>query len=405
MTVFVYKAVDNQGRLIQDHREAPDEQHLIQTLQKEGLMPVKVSSASNSFFYLLRFGKAQLGLTHKQVGMFTRELSTLLLAGLPLDKSLNVLGDLFQEHEKLHQLIDDVLEKVKGGSTLADALEAQTNSFSRFFINMVRAGELGGNLEEVLGRLSEYLENANELRDTVKTALIYPSILFIMSIASLFVMMIFVVPQFSEMFASAGKELPLLTQIVMGVAEFLQNYWWVLVAIVTLCAAYLNYLLIEPSRKKVLDKRLLDMPLIGEVIINMETSNMSRSMGTLLGNGVSIITALNIVQETIVNLQLAETVSIASEKLKQGGNMSEALVESGRFPKLALQMIKMGEETGRLEEMLLKVANIYDKQLRVAIQRMLALLEPVLIISLGLMIGVIIASILMAILSVNDLAF
>ena len=405
MTVFVYKAVDNQGRTVEDHREAADEQQLILMLQKEGLLPIKVASASNSLFYLLKFGKTQSTLAQKHIVLFTREMATLLTAGLPLDKSLMVLIDLTGDNEKLTQLIADVLEKVKGGATLADALEAQTNTFSRFYLNMIRAGELGGNLEEVLSRLSEYLESSSELRDTVKTALIYPGILFVMSMASLFIMLTFVVPQFSEMFDNAGKELPISTQFVMGLAEFLQSYWWALIAGITLIAAYWNYQMIDPVRKKIMDKRFLALPLVGDVILNMETANMSRTMGTLLGNGVSIITALTIVQETIANLQLAETIAEAAQKLKQGGNMSDALLASGCFPKLALQMIKIGEETGRLEEMLLKIANIYDKQLRVSIQRMLALLEPALIISLGVMIGGIIASILMAILSVNDLAF
>jgi general secretion pathway protein F len=405
MAIYVFKAVDNQGRTIEEHREAADEQHLIQTLQSEGLIPIKVSPVSNNFFYLLKFGKTRSTLTQKQIGLFTRELATLLSAGLPLDKSLTVLLDLTEDSEILTRVINDVLEKVKGGSTLADALQNQTNTFSRFYLNMIRAGELGGNLEEVLARLSEYLESSSELKDTVATALIYPAILLIMSLASLFVMLTFVVPQFSEMFDNAGKELPLSTQFVVGLAEFLKSYWWALLALCIALAAYLNYQLIDPVRKKIMDKRLLALPLAGDIILNMETANMSRTMGTLLANGVSIITALTIVQETITNLQLAEAVSEATEKLKQGGNMSDALLASERFPKLALQMMKMGEETGRLEEMLLKVANIYDKQLRVAIQRMLALLEPALIISMGVMIAGIIASILLAILSVNDLAF
>jgi general secretion pathway protein F len=405
MALFVYKAVTRDGEVVEEHLEADNEQALIKALQLDGMMPIKVSLASSNPLYLLKLGKDPNKLPQKDILLFTSELETLLGAGLPLDKSLLVLMDLTEDNAKLNKMISQVLEGVKGGSTLANALEAQTNVFSKFYLNMIRAGELGGSLEDVLSRLAEYLERSKELKDTVGTALIYPTILLVMSVASIFMMLIFVVPQFTEMFESAGKELPLSTQVVVGLAEFLQKYWWVIISAVLFLMAYVNYQMIDPVRKKRWDSRILQLPLVGKIILNMETANMSRTMGTLLGNGVSILTALTIVQETVGNLVLAEAIGEAAGKLKQGQNMSAALVESNQFPKLAMQMIKMGEETGRLEEMLLRVANIYDKQLRVAITRMLALLEPALIISLGLIIAGIIVSILMAILSVNDLAF
>ncbi len=405
MALYIYKAVTRDGQVVEEHKEAADENALIQALQLDGMMPIKVSPASANPFYLLKLGKDPNKLPQKDILLFTSELATLLSAGLPLDKSLLVLMDLTEDNDKLNKMISQVLEQVKGGSTLADALEAQTNVFSKFYSNMIRAGELGGSLEDVLERLAEYLDRSKELKDTVGTALIYPAILLVMSMASIFMMLIFVVPQFTEMFESAGKELPLSTQIVVGLAEWLQKYWWVVISGVLFLTAFVNYQMIDPVRKKRWDQRILELPLVGKIVLNMETANIARTMGTLLGNGVSILTALTIVQETVGNLVLAEAVGEAAGKLKQGQNMSVALVESDRFPKLAMQMVKMGEETGRLEEMLLRVANIYDKQLRVSITRMLALLEPALIISLGLIIAGIIVSILMAILSVNDLAF
>ena len=303
------------------------------------------------------------------------------------------------------KLIAKILEKVKGGVSLADALEQQTGVFSKFYLNMIRAGEAGGGLDEVLTRLSEYMERSQELKDTVSTALIYPAILLVMSLASLFVMLTFVVPQFTEMFESAGKALPVSTQIVVGLAEWLQSYWWALLAGFMFVSSYMKYQLADPIRKRVWDGRFLKLPLAGDIILNKETANITRTLGTLLGNGVSILAALVIVRETVDNLVMAEGIAEAEEQLKQGRHLSDALLEKRLLPKMAMQMIKMGEETGRLEEMLLRVAAIYDKQLRVAIQRFLAFLEPVLIISLGLMIAGIIVSILLAILSVNDLAF
>jgi general secretion pathway protein F len=270
---------------------------------------------------------------------------------------------------------------------------------------MIRAGEAGGSLGEVLTRLSEYLESSQELKDTVSTALIYPAILLVMSLASLFIMLTFVVPQFTEMFESAGKALPVSTQIVVAMAEWLQSYWWILIGGFFGISSYMKFQLADPVRKKVWDGRFLKLPLFGTILLNKETANISRTLGTLLGNGVSIIAALVIARETVDNLVIAAAVADTEEQLKQGRHMSDALLEKGIFPKMAMQMIKMGEETGRLEEMLLRVANIYDKQLRTAIQQLLAFLEPALIITLGLMIAGIIVSILLAILSVNDLAF
>ena len=373
-------------------------------LQKQGLIPIRIELAKDKTFLGIRLKSAAVRLSHKEVGMLTGELATLLESGLPLDRSLTILLQLTEDNPKLNRLVNDVLDKVKGGKALADALESQGDVFSKFYLNMIRAGEMGGNLGGVLQRLGDYLERSQELKDTVKTALIYPAILLVMSLLSLFVMLTFVVPQFKEMFDSAGQSLPVPTQIVVGLAEFLQSYWWILLLMVLTGVQYMKSQLADPVSRKDWDKRFLSMPLFGQIVINMETANFSRTFGTLLGNGVSILKSLGIVRETVTNGVLADLLADAEEQLKQGRTMSEALAKKDLFPKLAVQMIKMGEETGRLEEMLMRVAVIYDKQLKTTIQRMLALLEPALIISLGLMIAGIIVSILLAILSVNDLA-
>jgi general secretion pathway protein F len=404
MPLFTYKAINNLGETEEGIREAVDEQYLIAVLQSEGYIPIRVAPANSRSFLGLGRGGKQSKLSQKDIALLTGELATLLESGLPLDKSLLVLIDLTEDNERLSKIIGRVLEKVKGGASLADSLEQQTGVFTKFYLNMIRAGEAGGGLDEVLKRLSEYLERSQELKDTVSTALIYPAILLVMSLASLFVMLTFVVPQFTEMFESAGKALPVSTQIVVGLANWLQSYWWALLGGIVFMSSYMKFQLADPIKKKVWDGRFLKLPLAGNIITNKETANISRTLGTLLGNGVSILSAMIIVRETVDNLVMAAAIADAEEQLKQGKHLSDALLEKRIFPKMAMQMIKMGEETGRLEEMLLRVATIYDKQLRVAIQRMLAFLEPVLIISLGLMIAGIIVSILLAILSVNDLA-
>ena len=405
MPLFTYKAVNSLGETQEGIRDAVDERLLIAALQSEGYIPIRITPANSRSFLGLGLGAKKSKLSQKDIALLTGELATLLESGLPLDKSLLVLMDLTEDNERLSKLIARVLDKVKGGASLADALEQQSGIFSKFYLNMIRAGEAGGSLSDVLTRMSDYLERSQELKDTVSTALIYPAILLVMSLASLFVMLTFVVPQFTEMFESAGKALPVSTQIVVGLANWLQSYWWALLAGIIFISSYMKFQLADPIRKKVWDGRFLKLPMAGTIITNKETANISRTLGTLLGNGVSILAALVIVRETVDNLVLAEVIQDAEEQLKQGKHLSDALLEKRLFPKMAMQMIKMGEETGRLEEMLLRVAAIYDKQLRVAIQRLLAFLEPALIITLGLMIAGIIVSILLAILSVNDLAF
>ncbi len=405
MSLFSYQAISNQGETENGEREAADKAALVMQLQQEGFIPIRVEIAKPPTFLGFNISKNNNKLSQKEIAIFTSELATLLSSGLPLDRSLNLLAELAEENERLSQLVNRVLEKVKGGASLAEALESQSGVFSKFYLNMIRAGELGGSLSEVLERLSEYLERSQELKSTVSTALIYPAILLFMSLISLFVMLTFVVPQFSEMFESAGKELPVPTQIVVALADFLQAYWWAIVLIILGCTGYMKVQLANPVSKKTWDKRFLKTPLFGKVILNMETANLSRTLGTLLGNGVSILVALGIARETVSNSVIATDIAEAEAELKQGTSMSEVMIKSAVFPKMALQMMKLGEETGKLEEMLLRIAAIYDKQLRTSIQRMLALLEPVLIISLGFMIAGIIVSILLAILSVNDLAF
>ena len=404
MPLFSYKVVNSQGLTEEGSREALDEQALLLELQNQGLIPIRIEIAKDKAFLGFKLKSASLRLTNKEIGTLTGELATLLESGLPLDRSLSILLQLTEENPKLSKLVANVLEKVKAGKALADALESQSGVFSKFYLNMIRAGEMGGNLGGVLQRLADYMERTQELKDTVSTALIYPAILLVMSMASLFVMLTFVVPQFKEMFDSAGQALPIPTQIVIGLADFLQRYWWLLLLLILGITQFMKSQLSNPITKKEWDRRFLQLPLFGDILINMETANFSRTFGTLLGNGVSILKSLGIVRETVTNSVLADFLADAEEQLKQGRTMSEAMSRQNLYPKLAVQMIKMGEETGRLEEMLLRIAVIYDKQLKTTIQRMLALLEPALIISLGLMIAGIIVSILLAILSVNDLA-
>lgn len=406
MPLFLYKAVGQDGQVVEAQREATDEQALVGALQADGLVPITVVLASSKPLSRLTLRRQnRSSLSTNDISNFTKELATLLNAGLPLDRSLSLLVELTDDGTQLQIMVSQILDKVRGGVSLSQALEEQTGVFSKFYINMIRAGEAGGHLEGVLDRLSEYLESSKELRGTVKTALIYPAILVLMAIVSLLVLLTFVVPQFQEMFESSGRELPLPTQIVVGISSFLQSYWWLFVLAFVGLVFYMKTQLSHTESRSTWDKRFLAIPYVGDLIKKIEIANFSRTLGTLLGNGVSLLSALSIVKETLNNQVLAEKVGHATENLKEGGDMSGPLIESALFPKMATQMIQLGEETGSLEEMLDRVASTYDKEIKVTIERLLAMLEPALIVGLGLLIAGIIISVLMAILSVNDLAF
>ncbi len=406
MPNYFYKAVTRDGLTVSDYSDAQDESALIDKLQQDGYIPIEVVLAKSKSFAWLRSNKsAKDRLSSNEVAMFTRELATLTEASLPLDPALTLLMDLSDENGKLYKLVEDVLDRVSGGSNLSDALEAQEGTFTRFYLNMIRAGEAGGSLAQVLRRLSDYLERSKELRDTVTTAMIYPTILLVMALTSLVVLLTFVIPQFTEMFEMAGTELPVSTQIVVSISDWLQSYWWALIASVIIGVNYMRFQLADKEGRYVWDSRFLKMPLVGDLITKVEVTRFSQTLGTLLTNGVPMLSALSIVKETMNNRVIAEKIEVAANSLKEGKELSGPLIESQLFPKMAIQMIKLGEETGKLEEMLEKVATVYDKEVKVAIQRVLSLIEPVLIIGLGILVAGIIVSVLMAILSVNDLAF
>ena len=406
MPRYRYEAVDASGEVVRDELDAATLDAAIVRLRDQGLLPLAVNEAKSGF---LRGGFGQplfskrRALSRKTIALLTQQLASLLHAGMPLDRALTILIGV-TEDEQAKPVLERVQEKVRGGSSLADALEVQ-GVFSRFYLNMIRAGEAGGALDVVLKRLTEFLERSQALRETVTSALIYPIILLSVSALSVIILLTFVVPQFQRLFADAGKALPLATQIVIAVGDGFRYYWWVGAILVVLLSAVVRRQLSQPESRARWDDRFLRLPLFGDLIAKVETARLSRTLGTLLGNGVSMLNALTIVRETLSNQVLAGALGEVAEHVKTGRGLADPLLEAGRFPKLAVQMIRVGEETGQLQEMLLQVADTYDGEVQTAVKRMLTLLEPALILGLGVIIAGIIMSILVAILSLNDLAF
>lgn len=405
MPLFSYKAVSATGETQEGEMEGLAQAAVVERLQGMGLIPIRVDETA------AKAGGANTGqgifrknrVTQDDVAVLTQEIATLLKAGLPLDRCLEILIGL-SASEPVRQLMTQVREDVRGGAALSKALEAQQGVFSRFYLNMIRAGEAGGALDVVLQRLTEFMERSKELKETVKSALMYPAILIGVAVLSVVILLMWVVPQFSQMFEESGKALPLPTQIVIGAGDAVRSYWWAMVLVGIGVYSWFARQMREPASRYKWDKRLLGLPLVGDLVGKLEVARFSRTLGTLIGNGVTLLTALSIVKDTLSNTVMAEGLTVVATQLKEGKGLGKPLMETGLFPKLAVHLVMVGEETGKLQEMLIRIADIYDREVHSAVKRMLALMEPVLILGLGLVIGGIIMSILVAILSVNDLA-
>jgi len=404
MATYEYKAVKANGDVVEGDMEAPDEATVVLRLQAEGLIPVRTTPARKGLKLELSFGaRGGRKIGAKQITLLTRELASLLEAGLTLDRSLQILLELTDD-PPMSQLLSNLQEKMRGGKTFSVALEEHRTLFSKLYVNMVRAGEASGALQAVMARLADYLERSEELRESVKSALIYPTILVTVAGLSVALLLVFVVPQFAQMFADMGQTLRLATRIVIGSGDLVRGYWWLLALLGFGAYLWIRARLARPEVRYAWDRRLLRLPLFGDLLTKVETARFSRTLATLVENGVSLLGALNLVKDVISNRIIAEAIELAADKLRHGSGLAEPLMEQGVFPKLALQMMKVGEESGQMEAMLSKVADMYDKEVRSTVQRMLALLEPLLIVGLGIVVAGIIMSILVAIMSINELA-
>jgi general secretion pathway protein F len=402
MPLFEYKAVAPSGETVQGTMEAASVDLVILKLQEAGNIPIhaKESGAGGFGFSALRLGRR--GMNAREVGEFTQQLSTLLVAGLPLDRSLQVMLDL-SENERVKRTVAEIRDRVREGGSLSDALEEQHGAFNRLFVNMVRAGEVGGTLDVTLLRLTDYLERSADLKDSVVSALIYPALLLVLAAGSLILLLVYVIPQFTPIFEELGGDLPLITRMVLGVGSVLQNFWWAIILVTVLIVVQFRRMLADADKRFAWDTRVLNMKWVGDLISKIEIARLSRTLGTLLSNGVPLLGALSIARNVLSNTVLKKEVSDATREVKTGGGLAHNLAKGGYFPRLALQMISVGEETGKLDEMLLKVSDTYDIEVRKTIERLLSVFTPVVTLLLALMIGTIVMSVLVAILSINDL--
>jgi general secretion pathway protein F len=401
MAIYRYKAVTSAGEVVEGQFDVASNDEAVAKIQDAGNIPLDVREAvdgagGRSFGGLFR----RSAMNATQVLQFTQQMATLLGAGLPLDRALQIVLEL-PEAEKARRVIERVRDTVRGGAPLSDGLEAESDVFSKLYVNMVRAGEIGGSLDATLSRLANYLERAKALKESVVNAMIYPAILIVMVFAALLVLLIFVVPQFVPMFKDMNVELPLITQIVLFVGLGLRDWWWLMAIGIVAFVVFARRQLSDPASRLKFDAWLLRARVVGPLFSKLETARLARTLGTLLKNGVPLLTAMSIGRNVLGNAALAEAVEKATEEVKTGGGLAFSLSHSKRFPKLALQMISVGEESGALDEMLLKVADTFDIEAKNTVDRMLSALVPVMTVIMTGVVGFIMMAILVPIMSVS----
>ncbi len=407
MAHFRYRAISAEGKVARGEIEHDSVERAAAQLARQGLTPVSieplaVGGSRGGADALARLFSRRRG-SQNAIAEFTRELAIMLSSSVPLDRSLAVLQGLATD-ARLKEIIGAISKRVRTGGTLADAFREQPE-FSDFFVNMIRAGESSGSLEATLTRLAEHMERTKALKSTVSSALMYPAILLLVASGSLIILLGFVVPKFADMFDEMGGTLPLPTRVVMAAGNWVGSYWWLLVLLMCGAVAGVMNLLAKPEFRERLDRKLLNIPLTGDLVRKVETARLAHTLGTLLAGGVVLVNALSIALATVGNRTLRADLEQGVAALKEGKLLSNALIENSHFPPLAMHMIQVGEETGQLEPILLKVAAIYDDEVSGAVKRLLALLEPVLILGLGVLIAGIIVSIMVGIMSVNELVY
>jgi type II secretion system protein F len=405
MQLFYYRAADHAGKIIEGTMEAEAEGGVIARLHEMGCVPLRIAAPGQ-----VSTRRVSLSLSNpfrekvgaRQLLHFTQELATLLSAGLPLDRSLSVLSTLVEGNE-FRRVVGSLLEAVRAGKALSAAISEYPGIFPRLYVNMVGAGETGGVLDKVLKHLCEYLERSVEFKEEVKAALVYPISLAVVSGLSLVVLFIYVIPKFSVIFADAGDALPWITVWVMASSGILTQYGWIALVVLAGCVSGLMLYIKKPAGRLRWDSFRLRLWLVGTLIQEIEVARFARTLSVLLAGGVPLLQALGTVRGIVGNVVIANAIERVQSRVKEGKGMMSTLSETGVVPPLALHMIGVGEETGRLEEMLAEIAKHYDEEVRRSTKRLTSVLEPLLILTMGGVVGTVVVSMLMAIFSINQL--
>ena len=386
MATFIYSARTATGDLQSGELQVKTRDEVNAYLRKQRMIPVKIEQKRG--FEMPTLGA---GVGTRDIVIFTRQFATMINSGLPLVQSLDILAKQ-SENKLLRKVIKDVLYDVEAGQTLADALRQHENVFPPLYTNMVAAGEAGGILDTILLRLAVFLEKAESLKRKIKGAMIYPSVIFMVAISAIVVLLIFVIPTFQELFASVNMALPAPTQLVIFLSEMMQKRWWVFLLAIIMTAVALRQYYKTSNGELVLDRLLLNSPIIGPLQRKSSIARFTRTLGTLVASGVSILDGLEITAKTAGNRVLHDAIMASRASIAGGETISEPLRKSGVFPPMVVSMINVGEQTGGLDEMLTKIADFYDDEVDAAVAALLSAMEPVMIVFLGVIVGGMIVS-------------
>ncbi len=401
MTSFHFRAVASDGQIRTGAIHAESERLVAYELRRQGLTPVYVGKEEKKSFdiKLPSFG----GGRKRDVLFFTQELSTLLSAGVPLDRALSITAEL-NERASFRALVQDILRVLKGGRTLADSLSTHPDHFSDLYINMVRAGEAGGSLAVVFERLSEFERTRDDLRSYIISSMAYPTLLSLVGVGSILVLMNFVVPRFAAVFEESRMEIPLPTKMLLVGSKFLQSWGWLGITLLVLFVIGMYSYVRTTSGRLWWDTLRLKVPVLGDALRKAETARFARAMGTLVSNSVPLVQSISIAGATLNNRRISGSLETVSLGVKRGEGIAGPLRKAGQFPPLAAHLLSVGEETGRLDSMFVRMADIYDAETRSAIRRFTSLFEPIVILVMGIIVGTLILSMLLAIVGMNDVA-
>ena len=401
-TTFFFRAVASDGKPRTGTLTAESDKLVATELRRQGLIPVYIGleKSSQGFeFKLPSFRRSRRG----DVLFFTQELSTLLNAGIPLDRALTITGEL-TTHAEFRSLILDVTRLLKGGKSLADSLAVHPSHFSELYTNMVRAGEASGSLAQIFDRLAEFEKTRDELRGFIIGSLIYPALLTVVGLGSILVLLNFVVPQFAQIFSDPRMKSPTATLMMLKASEILNKYGlWAAGALAAAIIGLRTYINTDAGRNW-WDGFRLKMPLLGDALRKAETARFARAMGTLVSSSVPLVQAIGISKGILNNRRIAATLDMVAQGVKRGEGIAGPLTRTGEFPPLAGHLLTVGEETGHIDAMFHRMADIYEGETRTAIRRFTTIFEPVIILVMGLMVGTLILSLMLAITSINDVA-
>jgi general secretion pathway protein F len=393
------------GAVISGEMEGPSPKAVIEQLQGLGHYPI--SAAATKTRGWRRWLSDQVALRRRasarDLANASHELATLLHAGLPLERALEIVSRL-ENVRRLQSALSAVLARVRDGTSFSNALAADRDTFPQLYVGLVRAGELGGNLESTLYRLADYFTKTYALREALKSAMVYPAIVMSVAGLAIAIILVFVLPEFEPLFASAGAKLPTSTQLIIAAGDFLGAYWWLLLLGLAAALSGIKSALRRPVLRLRWDSLKLRVPLLGTLATKIEIERFTRTLGTLISDGMPLPTALSLTKDTLANAAVAKAVGETAAALREGAGLAELLSGTRLFPSMALDLIRVGEETGKLEDMLLRQADIYEREIRHTLDRLLALLVPAVTVFLGFVVAGLIASLFTAILSINDLA-